>query len=145
MSSRDSKVQDDLCKSDFPAMVGSLEVLQLEQAEQRHSTGVEINFVNKLQAKVKKSAKPENPKIETCGEVALTSMEMNRARKLWVRQAKMERFPKEIKEFRVGKEVNEHSHFKPLIMGELGMLQVGGQPNRAEVYYDATHDSTQKT
>lgn len=24
-------------------------------------------------------------------------------------------------------------------MGELGMLQVGGQPNRAEVYYDATH------
>lgn len=74
-------------------MVGSLEVLQLEQAEQRHSTGVEINFVNKLQAKVKKSAKPENPKIETCGEVALTSMELNRARKLWVRQAKMERFP----------------------------------------------------
>lgn len=54
-------------------MVGSLEVLQLEQTEQRYSAGVEINFVAKLQAKVKKSAKPENPKIETCGEGTLTS------------------------------------------------------------------------
>ena len=60
-------------------MVGSFEVLELEQAEQRHSAGVEINFVAKLQAKVKKSAKPENPKIETCGQVTLTSMQLNKA------------------------------------------------------------------
>lgn len=57
-------------------MVGSLEVLQLEQTEQRYSAGVEINFVAKLQAKVKKSAKPENPKIETCGEGTLTSTQL---------------------------------------------------------------------
>lgn len=91
-------------------MVGSFEVLKLEQAEQRHSAGVEINFVAKLQAKVKKSAKPENPKIETCGEVTLTSTELNRARKLWARQAQMERFSKEIKEFRGGKEVRAISN-----------------------------------
>ena len=71
-------------------------------------------FVTKLLAKVKKSAKIENSKTETCREVTLTPAELDRAGKLWVKQAQMERFLKEIKEFKGGKEVSKQSHLKPL-------------------------------
>ena len=64
-------------------------------------------FVAKLLAKAKKSAKPENPEIETCGEVTLTPAELDKAGKLWVKQAQMERFAKEIKELKGGKEVSK--------------------------------------
>ena len=59
-----------------------------------------LRFVAKLLAKVKTSATPDNPEIETCGEVTLTPAELDIARKIWVKQAQMERFPKEIKELR---------------------------------------------
>ena len=73
-----------------------------------------LRFVAKLLAEVKKSAKPENPEIETCGEVTLTTAELDKARKLWVKQAQMERFAKEIMELKGGKEVGKQSHLNPL-------------------------------
>ena len=100
-----------------------------------------LRFVAKLLAKVKKSAKPENPEYETCGEVILNPAELDKAGKLWVKQAQMERFAKEIKELKGGREVNKQSHLKPLtpIVDELGVLRVGGRLNRAELPYDAAH------
>ena len=100
-----------------------------------------LRFVAKLLAKVKKAPKPENPEIETCREDTLTPAELDRAGKLWVKQAQMERFPKEIKELRGGKEVSKQRDLKPLttIMDELGVLRVGGQLNRAELPYNAAH------
>ena len=100
-----------------------------------------LRFVAKLLAKVKKSAKPENPEIETCEEVTLTPAELDKAGKLWVKQAQMEKFTKEIKELKGGKEVSKQSHLNPLppIMDELGVLQVGGRLNRVELPYDAAH------
>ena len=50
-----------------------------------------LRFVAKLLAKVKKSAKTENPEYETCGEVILTPAELDKAGKLWVKQAQMEK------------------------------------------------------
>ena len=99
-----------------------------------------LRFVAKLLAKVKKSAKPENPEYETCGEVILNPAELDKAGKLWVKQAQMERFAKEIKELKEG-EVSKQSHLKPLnpIVDELGVLRVGGRLNRAELPYDAAH------
>ena len=100
-----------------------------------------LRFVGKLLTKVKKSAKPENPEIETCEEVTLTPAELDKAGKLWVKQAQMERFAKEIKELKGGKVVSRQSHLNPLtpIMDELGVLRVGGRLNRAELPYDAAH------
>ena len=71
-------------------MVRSLEVLQLDEADQSHSVGVKICRLTT--SKVKKSGKPENPEIETCGKVTLTEAELDKAEKLWVKQAQMERF-----------------------------------------------------
>ena len=59
-----------------------------------------LRFVAKLQVKVKKPTIPENPEIETCGEVPLTPAELDKARKLWVKQAQMERIAKEKKELK---------------------------------------------
>ena len=100
-----------------------------------------LRFVAKLLAKVKKSAKPENPEYETCGEVILTPAELDKAEKLWVKQAQMESFAKEIKELKGGGEVSKQSHLKPLtpIVDELGVLRVGGRLNRAELPHDAAH------
>ena len=101
-----------------------------------------LRFVAKLLAKEKKSAKPENPEYETCGEVILTPAELDKAGKLWVKQAQIERFAKEIKELKGGGgEVSKQSHLKPLtpIVDELGVLRVGGRLNRAELPYDAAH------
>jgi len=94
-----------------------------------------LRFVAKLLAKVKKSAKPENSEIGTCGEVTLTPAELDKAGKFLVKQAQMERFQKEIKELKGGKEVSKQSHLKQLtpIMDELGVLRVGGRLNRAEL------------
>ena len=84
-----------------------------------------LRFVAKLLAKVKKLAKPENSEIKTCGEVTLTPAELDKAEKLWVKQAQMERFAKEIKELKGGKEASKQSHLNPLtpIMDEQGVLQ----------------------
>ena len=100
-----------------------------------------LRFVAKQLATVKKSAKPENPEIETCGEVILTPAELDKVGKLWVKQAQMERFAKEIKELKGGEEVSKRSHLKLLtpIMDELGVLRVGGRLNRAELPYDVPH------
>ena len=62
-----------------------------------------LRFVSKLLAKVTKSAKPENPDIETCGKVTLTPAGLDKAEKFWVKQAQMKRFAKEIKELKSGK------------------------------------------
>ena len=40
-----------------------------------------LRFVAKLLAKV-----PQNPEIETCGEVILTPAELDKAGKFWVKQ-----------------------------------------------------------
>ena len=102
-----------------------------------------LRFATKLVAKVKKSGKPENPEIETCGETTLNPAELDKAEKLWVKQVQLERFAKKIKikELKWGKEVSKQSHLKPLtpIMGELGVLRVGGRLNRAELPHDAAH------
>ena len=83
-----------------------------------------LRFVAKLLANAKKSAKPENPEIETCEEVTLTPAELDKAGKLWVKQAQMDRFVKEIQELKGGKEVSRQSHLNTLtpIMDELGVL-----------------------
>ena len=83
-----------------------------------------LRFVAKLLAKAKKSAQPENPEIETCEEVTLTPAELDKAGKLWVKQAQMDRFVKEIQELKGGKEVSRQSHLNTLspIMDELGVL-----------------------
>ena len=48
-------------------------------------TGWVLRFVAKVLAKVKKSAKPENPEIETCGEVTLTPAQLDKVGKLSVK------------------------------------------------------------
>ena len=100
-----------------------------------------LRFVAKLLAKVKKSAKPENPEYETCGEVILNPAELDKAGKVWVKQAQMERFAKERKELKGGGEVSKQSHLKPLtpIVDELGVLRVGGRLKRPVLPYDAAH------
>lgn len=92
-----------------------------------------LRFVAKLLAKVKKSAKPEI-QFETYREVTLSPAEQDRAGLLWVKQTQMERYLKEIKELKGGKEVSKQSHLKLLtpIINELGMLQDGGLINKAE-------------
>ena len=75
-----------------------------------------LRFVAKLLTKVKKSAKPENPEYENCGEVILIPAELDKAGKLWVKQAQMERFAKEIKELKGEGEVSKQSHLKTLTM-----------------------------
>ena len=71
----------------------------------------------------------------------MTPGEIDRAGKLWVKQAQEERFPEEMKDLIGGKEVKRQSHLKPLtpIMDELGVLRVGGRLDRAELPYDAAH------
>lgn len=98
-----------------------------------------MRFVAKLVAKVKKAEKPLGD--GTCGEGSLTPIELDRAGKLWVKQAQIERFPNEMKELNRGKEVSKHSHLKSLtpVVDELGMLRVGGRLTRAELPYDAIH------
>ena len=65
-----------------------------------------LRFVAKLLAKVKRSAKRQNFEIETCGEVILTPAELDKAGKLLLKKAQMERFAKEIKELKGGEEVS---------------------------------------
>ena len=71
----------------------------------------------------------------------MTPGEIDRAGKLWVKQAQEERFPEEMKQLIGGKEVKRQSHVKPLtpIMDELGVLRVGGRLDPAELPYDASH------
>ena len=71
----------------------------------------------------------------------MTPGEIDRAGKLWVKQAQEERFPEEMKDLIGGKEVKRQSHLKPLtpIMDELGVIRVGGRLDRVELRYDAAH------
>ena len=48
-----------------------------------------LRFVAKLLVKV-----PENPEIETGGEITLTPAELDKTGKFWVRQVQMDRFAK---------------------------------------------------
>ena len=98
-----------------------------------------IRFGAKLLAKVKKVEKPLG--VEVCTEATLTPAELDRAGKLWVKQAQMDRFPKEMQDLKSGKEVSRQSHLQALtpVVDESGMLRVGGRLNRAELPYDAAH------
>lgn len=98
-----------------------------------------MRFVAKLLAKVRKVEKPLG--VEVCTEVTLTPTELDRAGKLWVKQAQIERFPKEMQELKSGKEVSKQSHLKALtpVVDELGVLRVGGRLTRAQLPYDAAH------
>ena len=66
----------------------------------------------------------------------MTPGEIDRAGKLWVKQAQQERFPEEMKDLIGGKEVKRQSHLKPLtpIMDKLGVLRVGGRLDRVELH-----------
>ena len=100
---------------------------------------VERFFIAKLRAKVKKAENPSGVKARS--EATLTPAEMDRAGKLWVKQAQTQRFSKEMQELSGGKEVSRQSQLKPLtpMLDELGILQVGGRLTRAELPYDAAH------
>ena len=74
--------------------------------------------------------KAENPLgVKACSEATLTLAEMDRAGKLWVKQAQTERFSKEMQDLSGGKEVRRQSQLKPLtpMLDELGILRVGGR------------------
>ena len=93
-------------------------------------------FSDTLLGKVKKRGKPLG--VVTGTGLMLTLGEIDRGGKLWVKQAKEERFSKDLIE---GKEVKRQSHLKPLtpIVDALGVLQVGGRLDRAELPYDTAH------
>ena len=96
-------------------------------------------FAGTLLARVKKQGKPLG--VVTRGGLILTPGEIERAGKLWVKQAQEERFPEEMKDLIGGKEVKRQSHLKPItpIVDELGVLRVRGRLDRAELPYDAAH------
>ena len=98
-----------------------------------------MRFSAKLLAKVRKVEKLWG--VEVCIEVTLTPTELDRAEKLWVKQAQLERFPKEMQGLKSGKEVGMQSHLKALtpVVDEYGVLRVGGQLTRAQLPYDAAH------
>ena len=79
-------------------------------------------FADTLLARVKKQGKPLG--VATRSRLILTPGEIERAGKLWVKQATEERLPEEMKDLIGGKEVKRQSHLKPLtpIMDELGVL-----------------------
>ena len=79
-------------------------------------------FADNLLAKMKKQGKLSD--FETGEGVILTPGELDRAGKLWVKQAQEERFPEEIHQLITGKEVRKQSHLKPLtpMADELGIL-----------------------
>ena len=79
-------------------------------------------FADTLLARVKKQGKPLG--VVTRSGLILTPGEIERAGKLWVKQAQEERFPEEMKDSIGGKEVKRQSQPKPLtpIMDELGVL-----------------------
>ena len=83
---------------------------------------------------MKKQGKPIG--AITWSGLKLTPGEIERAGKLWVKQAKEERFPEEMKDLIGGKEVKRQSHLKPLtpIMDKLGVLRVGGRLDRGELH-----------
>ena len=96
-------------------------------------------FIAKLRAKVEKPEKALG--VKACSEATLTPTEMERAGKLWVKQAQTERFSKEMQDLGGGKDVSRQSHLKPLtpMLDELGLLRFGGRLTRAELPYDAAH------
>ena len=98
-----------------------------------------MRFSAKLLAKVRKVEKPWG--VEVCTEVTLTPTELDRAEKLWVKQAQLERFPMEMQESKSGKEVSMQSHLKALtpVVDEYGVLRVGGRLTRAQLPHDAAY------
>jgi len=104
----------------------------------RVTAGVK-RFIAKLRLKVKKAENPLG--VKACSEATLTLAEMDRAGKLWVKQAQTERFSKEMQDLSGGKEVSRKSHLKPRtpMLDELGILRVGRRLTRAELPYDAAH------
>ena len=98
-----------------------------------------MRFFAKLLAKVRKVEKPWGVEVST--EVTLTLTELDKAGKPWVKQAQLERFPKEMQELKRGKEVSKQSHLKALtpVVDEFGVLWVGGRLTRAQLPYDAAY------
>jgi len=84
-----------------------------------------MRFLAKLLVKVRKVEKPWGVEVST--EVTLTLTELDRAGNIWVKQAQLERFPKEMQELKSGKEVSKQSHLKALtpVVDEFCVLQVG--------------------
>ena len=66
---------------------------------------------------------------------------LDRAGKLWVKQAQTEKVSKEMQDLGGGKDVRRQSHLKPITptLDELGILRAGGGLTRAELPYDAAH------
>ncbi|XP_068723286.1 uncharacterized protein [Montipora capricornis] len=109
----------------------------LDEIVKPKMTHVSQPLMNPL--KVKKQGKPLGA-VTRSGRI-LTPGEIERAGKLWVKQAQEERFAEERNDLIGGKEVKRQSHLKPVtpIMDELGVLRVGGRLDRAELPYDAAH------
>ena len=112
-------VKGDLCVRGFTATDKSTKVLQLDRPIR--VTAWVKRFADNLLNKVKKQGKLSD--FETGEGVILTPGELDRAGKLWVKQAQEKRFPEEIHQLITGKEVRKQSHLKPLtpMADELGI------------------------
>jgi len=84
-------------------------------------------FADTLLARVKKQGKPLG--VVTRRGLKLTQGEIERAGKLWVKQAQEERFPEKMRDLIGGKEVKTQSDLKPPppVLDKLGVLRVEGR------------------
>ena len=135
LCSRDNKTKDNLCSKCFVAVDGFIEVFQLDQADKSDSMGEAIHCQTTSQGGESSLG------VKSRSEAQLIPAEMERARKLWVKQAQAERFSKKMQDLGGGKDVSRQSHLKLLtpILDELGLLRVGGRLTRAEFPYDVAH------
>ncbi|XP_074612382.1 uncharacterized protein LOC141866735 [Acropora palmata] len=136
MSSLDSQTENDLCVRSFTTVDEST-VHQLEPTLKSPCVGETIRRYIIGQGEETRQT------FRCCHQVRahIDSGEIERAGKLWVKQAQEERFPEEMKDLIGGKEVKRHSHLKPLtpVMDELGVLRFGRRLDREELPYDAAH------
>lgn len=98
-----------------------------------------MRFIRNLVVKVKKEVTGSS--LQRSGGKLLTPGELERAGKVWVRQAQAERFAEDAWNLKGSKEIAKRSPLKSLtpMIDEEGLLRVGGRLVRAYLPYDVKH------